>query len=366
MMSRRAFLHGAAALSGAGLLPGRGFAAAGAASAGFFYPEESLAHERTFMQWPVNTQIHDDPAFLQILQKTIGDIANKISEFEPVVMMMASEHEAKARKMLGQKVEIWDISTDDLWARDSGPSFVIDGKGGIALTQFNFNGWGNKQVHGNDGQIAAKVAERLGLQIFNAGLVGEAGGVESDGHGLLIAHESSWINPNRNTGSKADIEKMLLETMGAQQIIWAPGVKGADITDYHIDALARFVQPGAVLIQLPEEMDESDPWSVSANQTYDALSLVRFGNGEGLQLNIIPEPKAGRVTTKNFVNSYVNYYVCNGAVIAAEFGDADTDAEVKATLTAVYPGREIVMMNIDPVGEVGGGIHCATHEQPKV
>ena len=26
----------------------------------------------------------------------------------------------------------------------------------------------------------------------------------------------------------------------------------------------------------------------------------------------------------------------------------------------------VVMLNIDAVGEVGGGIHCATHEQPKV
>jgi agmatine deiminase len=366
MLSRRSFLHGAAALSGAGLFAQRGFAATGAASAGFFYPEESMPHERTFMQWPVDTAIHSDATFLETLQKTISMIANRISDFEPVVMMMAKDHEQAARKLLGQKVEIWDIATDDLWARDSGPSFVIDGKGGIALTQFNFNGWGNKQAHGNDGKIAAKVAERLGLKVFDAGLVGEAGGVESDGKGMLIAHESSWINPNRNAGSKADIEKMLLETMGAQQIVWAPGVKGADITDYHIDALARIVQPGVVLIQLPEELNEEDPWSKSANETYDALSLVRFGNGEGLELVIIPEPKTGRVKSADFVNSYVNYYVCNGAVIVAEFGDPDTDAEVKATLSALYQGREIVMMNIDPVGEVGGGIHCATHEQPKV
>ena len=366
MMSRRTFLHGAAALSGANLFPSQGFAAGGAASAGFFLPEESLPHERTFMQWPVNTQIHEDPAFLQILQKTIGDIANRISEFEPVVMMMAKEHEAAARKLLGQKVEIWDIPTDDLWARDSGPSFVIDGKGGLAVTQFNFNGWGNKQIHDNDGKIAAKVAERLGLKIFDTGLVGEAGGVESDGKGMLIAHESSWINPNRNKGSKAEVEAMLKETMGANQVIWAPGIAGADITDYHIDALARFVQPGVVLIQLPEEMDENDPWSISANQTYDALSMVRFPNGEGLEIIIIPEPVKARVDSEDFVNSYVNYYVCNGAVIAAEFGDPDTDTETKATLAAVYPGREIVMMNVDPVGEVGGGIHCATQQQPKV
>ena len=42
------------------------------------------------------------------------------------------------------------------------------------------------------------------------------------------------------------------------------------------------------------------------------------------------------------------------------------DAEAAELLADLYPGREIVMLNIDPVGEVGGGIHCATHEQPKV
>ena len=106
-------------------------------------------------------------------------------------------------------------------------------------------------------------------------------------------------------------------------MIWAPGVSGADITDYHIDALARFMQPGVVLIQLPGELDEEDPWSKSANETYDALSAIRLPNGEGLELVIIPEPNTTRVKSDGFVSSYVNYYVCNGAVIAAEFGESN-------------------------------------------
>ena len=68
----------------------------------------------------------------------------------------------------------------------------------------------------------------------------------------------------------------------------------------------------------------------------------------------------------DFVSSYVNYYVCNGGVIAAQFGDRDADREAARILRKLYPGREVVMLNIDAVGEVGGGIHCATHEQPKV
>ncbi|QNP50456.1 agmatine deiminase family protein [Diaphorobacter aerolatus] len=337
-----------------------------ARAADYWYPDEALPHERTFMQWPNSRRVHSDAAFLADLQQTIADIANAIAEFEPVVMLAGAEHRRRIEKLVSRKVNVWDVATDDLWCRDSGPSFVVNGKGGLAVTQFNFNGWGNKQVHANDGKVAAKVASRLGIPVFNAGLVGEAGGVETDGHGTLIAHESSFINPNRNRGSKADVESKLLQTMGARKVIWAPGIKGADITDYHIDALARFVKPGKVLIQMGSEIDPDDPWSVSAFETRDILANATDAKGRKLELFVLPEPKAPRVETPDFVASYVNYYVCNGAVIAAEFGDKAADRQAKRMLADLYPGREIVMLNVDDLGSIGGGIHCATHEQPRV
>ncbi|HMS96520.1 MAG TPA: agmatine deiminase family protein [Tabrizicola sp.] len=365
-MTRRSLFRTVAAAGGVSLLPRGAFAGGSARAAGFRYPEETDPHERTLMQWPVNPAVHDDADFLHDLQGTIADIASTIAAFEPVVMLAAEEHHEAIRKRVSGGVELWDIPTDDLWCRDSGPSFVVDGKGGLAVTQFNFNGWGGKQVHGNDGKIAAQVAERLGLPVFDVGLVGEAGGVETDGHGTLIAHESSWVNRNRNQSSKAEVEALLLDTMGAEKMIWAPGIKGADITDYHIDALARFVKPGQVLIQMGEEMDPEDPWSVAAFETRATLAEATDAKGRKLDLVTLPEPWDIRVESPNFVASYVNYYVCNGAVIAAQFGDKTADAEAAALLAGLYPGREIVMLNIDPVGEVGGGIHCATHEQPKV
>lgn len=337
------------------------------ASAGYYYPEETVPHERTFMQWPVSPAVYgDDARLLAETQRCIARIANAICEFEPVVMLMDQRHQANARKLLGQSVEIWNIPTEDLWCRDSGPSFVVNGKGGLAVTQFNFNGWGGKQVHRNDGKIAARVAEHLGLKQFDNGLVGEAGGVETDGRGTLIAHESSWINRNRNKGSRQEIEAMLLEAMGADKIIWAPGIKGADITDYHIDALARFVEPGVVLIQMGEEVDPDDPWSAAAFETHDRLAAATDATGKRLELVVLPDPIDIRVRSADFVSSYVNYYVCNGGVIAAQFGDRAADEEAAAVLARLYPGREIVALDIDALGRLGGGIHCATHEQPKV
>jgi agmatine deiminase len=180
----------------------------------------------------------------------------------------------------------------------------------------------------------------------------------------VLAHESCWINSNRNKAGKAEVERLLLDALGAKQMIWAPGVKGADITDYHIDALARFVKPGQVVIQLGDKPDRSDPWSVSAFETYEILKQARDAEGKKLDIVVIPDPVKIRSRSLDFVSSYVNYYVCNGAVIGAEFGDDAADAKAKAILQSLYPGREVLSLNVDPIGEAGGGIHCATQQQP--
>ena len=330
-------------------------------------PLESDPHERTFMQWPNQLSIYEEQDFLEDVQDRIAKIANAIGKFEPVVLLAGEEHEADAKALISSGVELWPIPTQDLWCRDSGPTFVLNGKGGIAVSELNFNGWGEKQDVHDDRKIARRIAEKLGMEVFDSGVFGEGGGVESDGAGTIMAHESCWVNPNRNKGTRDEIEKMLLESLGAEKMIWAPGVKGADITDYHIDALARFVKPGQVLIQLPEKVTRNDPWSVSAYETYEILKAATDAQGNRLDIVVIQEPDPAKIRSQepDFVSSYVNYFVCNGGVISAEFGDDDADAEAAKILGQLYPGREVVSLDVDPIGEAGGGIHCSTQQQPK-
>lgn len=318
------------------------------------------------MQWPVSRKVHPDRYFLDLLQQSIADIANTIADFEPVVMLMDPRFEKKARRKLSQGVEIWPIPTDDLWARDSGPLFVRNDAGDLAVRSLNFNGWGGKQTHQHDGKIAKRVAETMGLPFLNNGLVGEAGGVETNGEGTLLAHESSWVNKNRNKGSRAEIGALLNEAYGTQHIIWAPGVAGADITDYHIDSLARFVGPNKVLIQMPDAIIDGDPWTAAAFETYDILAQSRTADGQPIELITLPEPTHARIKAEDFVASYVNYYLCNGVVIMAIFGDQYIDAQAREMISALYPERSIIALNVDPIGEIGGGIHCATQQQPKI
>ena len=375
MIDRRKLLTAAGALTGLALLDrfamtSSAFSAepTSAKTAGFRMPLESDPHERTFMQWPSRAKIYGSKRELNAVRAKIALIAQSIARFEPVVVLARPEQNEEAAKTLGpglgHPINVWPINTEDLWCRDSGPTFVVSQSGKLAVSELGFNGWGNKQSHADDGVIAKRVAERLALTTYENGIVGEGGGVEVDGAGTVLAHASSWVNRNRNKGNKAEVEKLLLDALGAERMIWAPGVKGADITDYHIDALARFVKPGQVIMQLGKTVDRNDPWSVSAFETYEILKSARDAQGRKFDIVVIPDPVKIRSTSRDFVSSYVNYYVCNGAVIGAEFGDDKADANAKSTLERLYPGRTVLSLNVDPIGEAGGGIHCSTQQQP--
>lgn len=347
-------------------LPGGGCAAAvRAGTAPYEMPLESEPHLRTLMQWPVAVAAYGARDLARV-QAAIVRVANAIAEHEPVAMLAAPDAIGLKRPAFSGGVEFWEIPTDDLWCRDSGPTFVRGADGRLAVAHIRFNGWGDKQPHANDALVAPRVASRLGLTLVDSGVVGEQGGVEHDGDGTMLAHASCWVNDNRNPGLSADrIAARLGVALGARKMIWAPGIKGADITDDHIDGLARFVGPGRVVIQIDDEVDPGDPGSLSAHRTLAILERATDARGRRLSIVRLPEPEDIRSRRDDFVASYVNYYVCNGAVIAPQFGDKRADDEARATLATFYPGRAVVMLDIDAIGESGGGIHCATQQQPR-
>lgn len=321
-------------------------------------PPEDAPHEATLMMWPNSRAVYDDAGFLEDTQRSIARIANTIQDFEPVFLLADAALHAGIRRLVSAAVTLLAIPTEDLWCRDAGPLFARRGAERV-ISHLQFDGWGGAQVHDRDQHVAARVGAVFDAPLVPSGLRGEAGGVEHDGHDLLIAHDSSWVEPDRNPGlDRATIEARLLAAYGARRMIWSPGVLNQDITDYHIDSLARFTAPGRVLINLPAEPDRYDPFHIAAQQTHDALL------GAGLSVEVIAEPTHRRVRSPDFVASYANYYVCNGAVICAQFGDQNADAAAVAALRRHYPGRAVIALNTDPLGELGGGIHCATQQVP--
>ncbi|MEU1232170.1 agmatine deiminase family protein [Streptomyces sp. NPDC005828] len=331
----------------------------------FTVPIEDVPHTRTWMAWPDSTAIWGGK--LSGVQADIALIARTIAKYEPVVMCANSGSAARARSLCGSTVTvISSIPVDDCWMRDTGPVFRTDGSGGLDAVGLNFNGWGGKQTHARDALVAEGIASYAGVPFTYADLVGEGGAVEQDGAGTLMATRSSLVNSNRNPGmTERQIEAALCAAYGATKVIWFDGVRGQDITDDHVDATSRFLAPGQAVVQMPLSTD-TDAYARDARQQYSTLNASTTSGGAPMAVSRIQGPDYYKIrsTNRDFLASYANYYLCNGAVISGQFGDTQADAAARATLARLYPDRIIEQLNIDRLGTGGGGIHCVTQQQP--
>lgn len=329
----------------------------------FRMPHESAPHLRTWMQWPAR---NDDLQYLNLIREDLARLARTISQFEEVFMVARPEQVADASRLCGATVTIHTIAVDDMWARDSGPTFVNGSDGSQAIVDFNFNGWGNKQEHKDNTKIATNIASMRNIPRLPAALTTEGGAIEVDGDGTILTTESAVMNENRNPGlNKAELENHLNTALGTTKVIWLPGIRGQDITDGHIDLLARFIRPGLVLIELPPEGDRG-PEAKMVQKSIEILKAATDARGRKFDVVILRRSSTTRSKEEDFVNSYINYYVCNGAVIMPQFGDIHSDFIAAETLSVMYPGRKIVQVNVDRICENGGGIHCVTQQQPRV
>ncbi|WP_439622484.1 agmatine deiminase family protein [Shinella sp.] len=328
-------------------------------------PAESERHARTWMAWPSTPKLYGGSGdYFESVQETLGRLAAAIAENEPVTMAAPADQHDLAARLCGPRVELVDIPTDDMWARDSAPVFVRKADGSVAAIDFHFNGWGGKQVHARDGQLAARIAEQAGTERLDAGLCGEGGGLEYDGDGTLLLTESCWVNDNRNPGlERAEIERRLKIVLSVETVLWMPGVRGLDITDGHIDGSFRFVEPGLVIASsYPGDTSE---WGRAHEEALAILAKARDARGRPLEIVSIPAATDVRSTSEDFLTSYANYYVGNGALYTPRFGDRKADALAADVLGRLHPGRRIVELEVDRIYENGGGIHCVTQQQPE-
>lgn len=322
------------------------------------------SHARTFMSWPALESVWEDD--LRSVREDITRIARAIAEYEYVVMMARPDQVKAAQKACGRDVEVIPLAVDDLWARDTVPVFVED-DGEVTGIDFNFNGWGDKQEHGNDGQVGRKLLAEYDIPREKAPLVAEGGSFETDGEGTLLITESSIVNDNRNRGKSRDrIEDELKQTLGIKKVIWLDGVRGQDITDAHVDSLVRFTAPGVVLLDRAHPDTPADAWSRAADQAKSVLSEATDAKGRPFEIIDLPQPDLSEITGEgdDFVSTYANFYVANDSVFLPEFGDRKADKRAKSILQEHFPQRDVVQIDIDTIASGGGGIHCSTHDEP--
>jgi agmatine deiminase len=274
-----------------------------------------------------------------------------------------------------------ELPNDDCWARDTGPTFVVNARGERRAVDWRFNAWGGVYArHARDDRVAGLIAAATRARRYRAPLVMEGGAIHVDGQGTALVTEQCLLNPNRNpTLDRSDIAVHLHRYLGVSQVIWLGKGVVNDETSGHIDNLACFARPGEVLLTWCD--DRRDPQHRVSRDALERLRGVRDARGRRLKVRRIPAPPPLHMTRAEaagierrsgiralkaghrLAGSYVNFYLANGAVIAPLLHERTDGAALRA-LARAFPRRRIVGVPSREFLLGGGNIHCLTQQVP--
>jgi agmatine deiminase len=314
------------------------------------------------MAWPSNPDIW--PHGMEVARRNFAEVVRAILQFEPVTLLVRPEDRAFAYQLCGEQVTYWEYQLDDSWMRDFGPTFVVDTENNLAGINWQFNGWG-KYPHANDERVARHILEHLRIPCFDAPLVLEGGAIHVDGEGTILTTEQCLLHANRNPHlSQSEIEKLVLDQLGAQKIIWLKEGLKDDDTDGHIDEIACFVAAGVVLALVGSDSGDIDFAPLQYN--LGILREATDARGRKLEVITIEQPEVAYNGATRLSQSYVNFYIANGGIVMPAFGDRRRDTQARGLLAELFPRRKILQIPARELAYGGGNIHCITQQQPSV
>jgi agmatine deiminase len=350
---------------------------------GFRMPGEFENHSGCWMLWPERPDNWREGA--KPAQACFAEVASAIARFEPVTVGASGGQFLNARQMLPPPVRVVELSCNDAWMRDCGPTFVKDRKGRSRGVDWEFNAWGGLDgglyaPWDQDDLVAQKVLEIERCDRYKAPLVLEGGSIHVDGEGTLITTEECLLNSNRNPHlSREQIEGLLAEYLGVEQVIWLGRGVYNDETSGHVDNLCCYVRPGVVALTWCD--DPHDPQHEISREACEVLSAACDARGRRLEIHKIHQPlpqlitqqesqgveaAAGtlpRLSGDRLAASYINFYIANRGLIVPVFGDP-ADGPALQALSALFPGREVIPVYAREILLGGGNIHCITQQQP--
>lgn len=354
------------------------------AAEGYWMPAEFEPHDATWLLWPERTDNWREGA--RPAQEAVLKVAAAISRFEHVHLGITPERVESVRKIAPPGIEAVGIEYDDIWVRDTGPTFVVaEQPDTLRSVTWRFNAWGGLyQPFTRDLAIPREIsADAFGREMrdrYAAPIVLEGGALHVDGQGTVMLTEECVLNPNRNPGmTREQAEAVLREYLGVNQFIWLGKGVFNDETSGHVDNLACFAGPGRVCLTWTD--DKSDPQYAISLDAWERLNDTRDAQGRRLEVFKVPMPgplhmtaeEAGgllpsdsmkrRYAGDRLAASYVNFYLTNGGVIMPLL-DPRTDEEAAAVLRRACPGRQVVGVPAREILLGGGGIHCITQQIP--
>lgn len=351
---------------------------------GFHMPGEHEPQQAVLMAWPErpdNWRECAGPA-----QRAFTAVATAISEATPVIMCASATQLENARRQLPAAVQVVEIPANDSWMRDIGPTYVVDGRGGLRGVDWRFNAWGGT-VNGLyedwslDAAMAGRVLAMRGEAGYRAPLVFEGGAVHVDGEGTGFVTAECLLHPGRNPDlDQGQIESLLCAYLGLDRVIWLPRGLFNDETDGHIDNILHVVRPGEVVLTWCD--DPGDPMYEISRECLAALESQRDAGDRALTVHPLPMPgplyisaaeSAGieysgsmeRAEGERLAASYANFLISNSRVVFPLL-DPEQDEKAADMLQGLFPERRVVGVPGREIVLGGGNIHCITQQIPAV
>jgi agmatine/peptidylarginine deiminase len=332
------------------------------------FPAQWAPQQFVQLTWP-----HADTDWAYMLdevQACFKNIAREIAQRQRL-LIVAPDIEDVRRQIANDvnmaNVTLVELPSNDTWARDHGGITIFEGGKPVVL-DFQFNGWGLKFASDKDNLITERL--HRGGHLFGElrncrNFTFEGGSIESDGEGTLLTTSECLLSPNRNaTMSRNDIEKYLLDTLGARQLLWLDyGYLAGDDTDSHIDTLARLCPNNTILYVKCD--DEADEHYEALRLMEEQLKTFRTLNGELYRLIALPMARPAFEDDERIPATYANYLVMNGAVLVPIYG-TDLDAIALEQVGKAFPDREIVGVDCQALIRQHGSLHCVTMQYPSI
>jgi agmatine deiminase len=328
------------------------------------------------MLWPERTD--NWRAGAKPAQAVFAAIAAAIAGGEPVTVGASAVQFQNARARLPRAVRVVEITSNDAWIRDCGPTFVIDAKGRRRGVDWTFNAWGGLDgglyfPWDRDDEVAQKVLELEGADRYRTSFVLEGGAIHVDGQGTCLTTEECLLNPNRNPRlTRPEVEEHLRRYLGVTTVIWLGKGVHLDETGGHIDEL----------VALTWTLDRKDPQYEISQDAYLRLKKARDARGRELTIHKIHQPGPLHMTAEEAAGidaragsharkagdrlpaSYINFYIANKYVVMPLY-DKRHDAAAQSMLRRLFPSRKVVGVATREVLLGGGNIHCITQQVPR-
>jgi agmatine deiminase len=343
-------------------------------------PAEWEPHEATWLAWPHNPE--DWPGKFQAIPWLYAEIVRLLAARERVHLLVQDEKEQRRAFNILERahanldsVSFHQWPTNRVWTRDSGPIFVRNAEGQVAITNWHFNAWAKYPDWQLDDQIPARATELLSAPewkpMIDVGgerrrLVLEGGSIDTNGEGVMLTTEECLLSEvqQRNPGvSRDELERAFSEYLGIDQVIWlGRGIAGDD-THGHVDDISRFVGSSTIVTAIERDTTDSNHEPLSEN--LERLKAARTADGKQFTIVELPLPRPVVFRKQRLPASYANFYIANGLVLVPTFHDAN-DRVALGIIAELFPKREVIGIHaVDLVWGLGT-LHCMTQQQPAV